>query len=59
MGITHEQKKDLAHLKEKVENIISNKVFFNWKNAENIAHVDSAKIIIENIEGFFKNNEII
>ena len=59
MGITHEQKKDIAHLKEKVENIISNKVFFNWKNAENIAHVDSAKIIIENIEGFFKNNEII
>ena len=59
MGILHEQKEDLAKLTEKVEKIISNKVFFKWKNAENIAHKDSTKVIIENIEGFFKENETI
>tara|TARA_B100001094_G_scaffold329802_1_gene393407 strand:- start:23 stop:1081 length:1059 start_codon:yes stop_codon:yes gene_type:complete len=59
MGILHEQKEHINHLQKKVDTLIKNKVFISWKNTENLDHINSAKIIIANIEDFFENNEII
>ena len=59
MGILHEQKEHINSLKDKVENIISKKIFVNWKSADNTTHIYSVEKIIENIEEFFKKNEAI
>ena len=59
MGVLHEQKEHISHLNKKIDNIINNKIFNNWKIIKNTVHSSSSKIIIKNIEEFFKNNEVI
>ena len=52
MGEIHQQKDSIEKLKSKIENIISNQSYVNWKKQGNRDHKYAAKVITESIFKF-------
>tara|TARA_B100000003_G_C10795964_1_gene316858 strand:- start:8 stop:772 length:765 start_codon:yes stop_codon:yes gene_type:complete len=57
MGEIHLQNDSIEKLIRKIENIISNQSYVNWKKQRNKDHKYAAKVITENIYRFLKRNE--
>ena len=57
MGEIHLQNDSIEKLIRKIENIISNQSYVNWKKQMNKDHKYAAQVITENIYGFLKRNE--
>ena len=57
MGEIHLQNDSIEKLIRKIENIISNQSYVNWKKQSNKDHKYAAKVITENIYRFLKRNE--
>ena len=57
MGEIHIQNDSIEKLICKIENIISNQSYVNWKKQSNKDHKYAAKVITENIYRFLKRNE--
>ena len=57
MGEIHLQNDSIEKLIRKIENIISNKSYVNWKKQRNKDHKYAAKVITENIYKFLNRNE--
>ena len=57
MGEIHLQNDSIEKLISKIENIISNQIYVNWKKQRNKDHKYAAKVITENIYRFLKRNE--
>ena len=52
MGEIHQQNDSIEKLKSKIENIISNQSYVNWKKSGNKDHKNAAKVITESIFKF-------
>ena len=59
MGIMHEQKDHINKLKEKIRDIIENKIYLKWKDLENNNHINSSKIIVKQLENYLDKNETL
>ncbi len=57
MGEIHLQNDSIEKLIRKIENIISNQSYVNWKKQRNKDHKYAAKVITENIYKFLNRNE--
>ena len=57
MGEIHLQYDSIEKLIRKIENIISNQSYVNWKKQRNKDHKYAAKVITENIYKFLNRNE--
>ena len=57
MGEIHLQNDSIEKLIRKIENIISNQSYVNWKKQSNKDHKYAAKVITENIYKFLNRNE--
>ncbi len=53
MGIIHNQNDDINSLVQKLEEIITNKYYDNWKKKHSKNNVNAKKIILENIQNYF------
>ena len=59
MGIMHEQKDHINKLQEKIRSIIENKIYLKWKDLENNNHINSSKVIVEQLENYLVKNETL
>ena len=53
MGIIHQQNDNIDSLVKKLEEIIINKYYDNWKKIIPKNHINAKKIILDNIENYF------
>ncbi len=53
MGVIHQQNDHIDSLVDKLEEIIANKYYDNWKKIDSKKHVNATKIILDNIQLYF------
>jgi len=53
MGVIHQQNDHFDSLVDKLEEIITNKYYDNWKKIHSKKHVNATKIILDNIQDYF------
>ena len=54
MGVLHEEKDGKEKLVNKLKEVIEKKLYLNWKKYHINDHVNSSKIILRHLEGYFK-----
>ena len=52
MGILHEEDEDISYLTDKLNEIIKDKKYVNWKKNELTIHVNAANEIVKHIEEY-------
>tara|TARA_B100001989_G_scaffold248187_1_gene221461 strand:+ start:9361 stop:10491 length:1131 start_codon:yes stop_codon:yes gene_type:complete len=57
MGFMHEQKDHIDKLREKIKDIIENKIYLKWTYRKNNSHIGSSNKIIEQLENYLGKNE--
>lgn len=57
MGFIHEQKDHIDKLREKIKDIIENKIYLKWTYRKNNSHIGSSNKIIEQLENYLGKNE--
>ena len=57
MGFMHEQKDHIDKLREKIKDIIENKIYIKWTYRKNNSHIGSSNKIIEQLENYLGKNE--
>ena len=53
MGVIHQQNDHIDSLEKKLEEIIINKYYDNWKKTIPKNHINAKKIILDNIQNYF------